>query len=79
MRKTIIFLGVVAIAFLAPLTCYAGTPKEGNAKIERVIVTSDTILSGMIASLLPPNRYFTEAILPPGQCPGHYDVKLSDI
>jgi zinc transport system substrate-binding protein len=33
----------------------------------------------MIASLLPPNRYSIEAILPPGQCPGHYDVKLSDI
>jgi zinc transport system substrate-binding protein len=33
----------------------------------------------MIASLLPPNRYSVEAILPPGQCPGHYDVKLSDI
>jgi zinc transport system substrate-binding protein len=33
----------------------------------------------MIASLLPPNRYSVEAILPPGQCPGHYDVKLADI
>jgi zinc transport system substrate-binding protein len=33
----------------------------------------------MIASLLPPNRYAVQAILPPGQCPGHYDVKLSDI
>jgi zinc transport system substrate-binding protein len=78
-KKTNIFLGAVAMAFLAALTCHAGTSKEGNAKIERVIVTSDTILSGMIASLLPPDRYSTEAILPPGQCPGHYDVKLSDI
>jgi hypothetical protein len=33
----------------------------------------------MITSLLPPDRYFIEAILPPGQCPGHFDVKLSDI
>jgi zinc transport system substrate-binding protein len=58
---------------------FSGNLKEGNAKIVRGIVTSDTILSGMIASLLPPHRYSIEAILPPGQCPGHYDVKLSDI
>jgi zinc transport system substrate-binding protein len=45
----------------------------------RLIVTSDTILSGMIASLLPASRYTVEAILPPGQCPGHYDMKISDI
>jgi len=43
------------------------------------IVASDTILAGMAETLLPRGRYFVEAILPPGQCPGHYDVKLSDI
>jgi len=42
-------------------------------------MTSDTILSGMAISLLPQGRYTVEAILPPGQCPGHYDVKISDI
>lgn len=45
----------------------------------RLIVTSDTILLDMIASLLPETRYTVQAILPPGQCPGHYDMKLSDI
>ena len=69
----------MAIAFLGVSTAYSNTSKEGTAKIARVIVTSDTILSGMIASLLPSHRYSIEAILPPGQCPGHYDVKLSDI
>jgi len=77
--KTKQFFVIVAIAFLAVSTGYSSTSKEGNGKFTRVIVTSDTILSGMIASLLPPNGYSTEAILPPGQCPGHYDVKLSDI
>ena len=77
--KTKLFLAIVAIALLGLSTAYSNTSKEGNAKIARGIVTSDTILSGMIASLLPPNRYSIEAILPPGQCPGHYDVKLSDI
>jgi zinc transport system substrate-binding protein len=50
-----------------------------KTKSKNIIVTSDTILSGMIDSLLPPGEYLTEAILPPGQCPGHYDVRLSDI
>jgi zinc transport system substrate-binding protein len=73
------FSVIVVMTLLAISTGYAGTSKEGNEKIGSHIVTSDTILSGMIASLLPPSRYSTEAVLPPGQCPGHYDVKLSDI
>jgi zinc transport system substrate-binding protein len=60
-------------------TSFSNKSKDEKAEIVRGIVTSDTILSGMITSLLPPNRYSIEAILPPGQCPGHYDVKLSDI
>jgi zinc transport system substrate-binding protein len=77
--KTKLFLAIVAIALIGISTAYSNTSKEGNAKIVRGIVTSDTILSGMIASLLHPNRYCIDAILPPGQCPGHYDIKLSDI
>ena len=73
------FSVIVIMTLLAISTGYAGTSKEGNEKIGSHIVTSDTILSGMIASLLPPSRYSAEAVLPPGQCPGHYDVKLSDI
>ena len=33
----------------------------------------------MSESLLPPDRFDVAVILPPGQCPGHYDLKLSDI
>lgn len=47
--------------------------------VKRVIVTSDSILAGMAGILLPPEKYGVEALLPPGQCPGHYDLKLSDI
>jgi zinc transport system substrate-binding protein len=50
-----------------------------QAKARKSIVTSDTILSGMSESLLPPEYFEVSAILPPGQCPGHYDIKLSDI
>lgn len=70
---------ILMIAFLGASVCHSDAVKEANARNVRSIVTSDTILSGMIASLLPPDRYSVEAILPPGQCPGHYDVKLSDI
>jgi zinc transport system substrate-binding protein len=42
-------------------------------------VTSDTILSGMCEALLPSDIFVITAILPSGQCPGHYDVKLTDI
>jgi zinc transport system substrate-binding protein len=52
---------------------------KGQTKTGKSIVTSDTILSGMSEALLPPEQFKIAAILPPGQCPGHYDIKLSDI
>jgi len=58
--------------------CSHKTENTDPARV-RTIVTSDTILLDMVASLLPPRGYSIEAILPPGQCPGHYDVKLADI
>ncbi len=70
---------VAAVALLCVTAGFSSAPQEGKAGKVRGIVTSDTILSGMIASLLPPDRYRVEAVLPPGQCPGHYDVKLTDI
>ncbi len=33
----------------------------------------------MCEALLPSDSFATTAILPPGQCPGHYDIKLTDI
>ncbi|HVP78874.1 MAG TPA: hypothetical protein VMV04_13380, partial [Thermodesulfobacteriota bacterium] len=77
--KAKLFLTIASIVLLVGSSANSNTSKEENAKTARSIVASDTLLSGMIASLLPPNRYSVEAILPPGQCPGHYDVKLSDI
>jgi ABC-type Zn uptake system ZnuABC Zn-binding protein ZnuA len=77
--KAKLFPAMAAIALLGLTAAYSNASEEGNAKIACSIVTSDTLLSGMFASLLPPNRYSIKAILPPGQCPGHYDVKLSDV
>lgn len=76
--KKILF-AVIAVA-LAYTPAAGGNPPKGRGAVTpRGIVASDTILSGMIASLLPQGRYSVDVILPPGQCPGHYDVKLSDM
>jgi zinc transport system substrate-binding protein len=77
--KTKLFFAIAAIILLCFSVGCSDSAKGGNAGIARSIATSDTLLTGMITSLLPPDRYFIEAILPPGQCPGHFDVKLSDI
>jgi len=58
--------------------CQSGTREVGTAERIR-IVASDTLLSGMSESLLPADRFEVTVILPPGQCPVHYDLKLSDI
>ncbi|MEN6317988.1 MAG: zinc ABC transporter substrate-binding protein, partial [Syntrophaceae bacterium] len=78
-RKLTLFFLIAATALVCVSTGLSINSAVEKAGIVHRIVTSDTILSGMITSLLPPNRYRVEAILPPGQCPGHYDVKLSDI
>jgi len=71
-----------ALLLLLIVCLLAGCSGRSDAvapKSVRVVVASDTILSGMLSSLLPPKIYSVVAILPPGQCPGHYDVKLSDV
>ncbi len=71
---------IMALAIIAILsTGCRKAERVGNGIKNRVIVTSDTILSGMVLSLLPPENYAVTAIMPPDQCPGHYDMKLSDI
>ena len=78
--RAIMQLFIALAILLVPFTTgYANEIPAGNAGNKRVIVTSNTILSSMISSLLPLPRFTVESILPAGQCPGHYDVKLSDI
>lgn len=73
------FAAVLVTVLLGFVTGPVQICREAKAHPVRSIMASDTILSGMLSSLLPPSRYFVDVILPPGQCPGHYDVKLSDI
>jgi zinc transport system substrate-binding protein len=72
-----LLLAVVA-ALTWPAAGYS-KGRDGNGQPIRTIMTSDSILSTIVASLLPSHRYTVHTVLPPGQCPGHYDVKLSDI
>jgi len=53
--------------------------QDSESSVAGVIVASDTILSGMAEALLPTKDFIVRAVLPPDQCPGHYDLKLSDI
>jgi len=69
---------LVLILFIAFVGCQSGARE--SASLGRIqIVASDTLLSGMSESLLPSDKFEVTVILPPGQCPGHYDLKLSDI
>jgi len=79
MRKKTPLLIILAtcLVFISPLP--VESLPSGKAGDIKLIVASNTILSSMIVALLPEDRYAVEAILPPGQCPGHYDVKPSDI
>ena len=77
--KATSFLVITVIAFVVFSAGCSNSSKDENTRTMKYIMASDTILSGMVATLLPPNRYSVAAMLPPGQCPGHYDVKLSDI
>jgi zinc transport system substrate-binding protein len=75
-RTPFLLLAIVG-AFLWTMPGHAESIQDVHRV--RIIVASDSILSTIVASLLPSHRYAVHTVLPPGQCPGHYDVKLSDI
>ena len=78
MNNKSVFLTVLLLFTLFFAGCQNETREK--APVNKIqIVASDTILSGMSEALLPPNIFEVAVILPPGQCPGHYDLKLSDI
>lgn len=64
---------------LCVLAAASGCRREAPNPSRIDILTSDTLLAGMTAALLSPEEAHVSSILPPAQCPGHYDVKLSDI
>jgi zinc transport system substrate-binding protein len=69
----------MALAVLLIFSIGCQKKSQNSEKNRTNIVTSDTILSGMVVSLLPPDSFSVSSIMPPGQCPGYYDIKLSDI
>ncbi|HOV90900.1 MAG TPA: metal ABC transporter substrate-binding protein [Syntrophorhabdaceae bacterium] len=71
---------IIVIGSLFCLSSQCSPRSQDPAVIEKhIIITSDTILGSILSSLLPGDRYRVESIIPPGQCPGHYDIKLSDL
>jgi zinc transport system substrate-binding protein len=78
MQKAHSLLAVALLLGLLSAGCQK-TPTSEQTTTRKSIVVSDTILSGMSESLLPSEHFEVSAILPPVQCPGHYDIKLTDI
>lgn len=76
--RRVLATSMLGLAMLGSSACRPA-PQKDEAAGRRRIIASDTLLSGMVEALLPPGRADVRAILPPAQCPGHYDVKLSDI
>lgn len=69
---------LVCLLILTSICLTGGACAETGDGV-RTVVTSDALLADMARALLPAGRYRVEPIFPPGHCPGHYDVKLSDI
>ncbi|HSW38922.1 MAG TPA: zinc ABC transporter substrate-binding protein [Acidobacteriota bacterium] len=79
-RIAMMMITAAAAAMSAGCRTLGVEEEEPEAVINVInIVASDTLVSGMVASLLPPSKARVSAILPSAQCPGHYDIKLSDI
>jgi zinc transport system substrate-binding protein len=78
-RRIKLIAAVVTLVLGIVFTGCGKSPLREQHQGRKSIVASDTILSGMCEALLPPDFFAISAILPPGQCPGHYDVKFTDI
>ncbi len=79
MRKARSLVPFILLFGLLCANCHRKDAESERTPVRKSIVASDTILSGMIEGLLPSEDFEVPSILPPDQCPGHYDVKLSDI
>ncbi len=67
----------IIVVFLALLTLYGvGTafPEEG-----KIYVVCDTSIVGSFVKAVGGEYVEVDTIVPPGMCPGHYDIKPSDV
>jgi zinc transport system substrate-binding protein len=67
---------LIIVCLLASLFSFPGCTEKTPAKLK---VTTTTSLMAIIAQDVGGNKIEVANIIPPAQCPGHFDVKPSDI
>ena len=67
---------IIIVCLLAPLLLFPGCSEETPAKLK---VTTTTSLIATIAQDVGGDKVEVANIIPPAQCPGHFDAKPSDI
>jgi zinc transport system substrate-binding protein len=74
-RKSIVFSGIVIIAILF-ISFLGGCTSQDSGKLS--VVTSTSLLA-QIVERVGGDRVEVVNIIPPAQCPGHFDVKPGDV
>ncbi len=76
MRKFFIFITAFLVLSLAAGLLFSGCSEEETSKLK--IVTSTSLIS-QIVERIGGDKVDVVNIIPPAQCPGHFDVKPGDI
>ena len=76
MKKLGILLAAILILSLAVGTLFSGCSTESSAKLK--VVTSTSLIA-QIVERVGGDKVSVVNIIPPAQCPGHFDVKPGDI
>jgi zinc transport system substrate-binding protein len=76
MKKSMFFVAVILVLGLAAGTLLAGC---SSAKSDKLKVVTSTSLIAQIVERVGGDKVDVVNIIPPAQCPGHFDVKPGDI
>src|SRR4030043_1688804 len=76
MKKLGVLLAAILVLSLAVGTLFGGCSTEKSAKLK--VVTSTSLIS-QIVERVGGDRVSVVNIIPPAQCPGHFDIKPGDV
>jgi len=75
-KKAKILVGVMLVMGLTTALAFGGCSPAGTSKLN--VVTSTSMIASLVERI-GGNRVDVVNIIPPAQCPGHFDVKPGDI
>lgn len=76
MKKLVILFSVIMVLIVSAGSLFTGCSTENTSKIK--VVTSTSIIA-QIVERVGRDKVSVTNIIPPAQCPGHFDVKVGDI